>query len=191
MTDDIKITTKPAFGSREAAQKGGSPEGLTYKQELFCAEFLKDFSAAGAARRAGYSEQVANKTAYQMLQNPKISKRINELQGNRETRTKITVDEILKRLIRIADAAETDQDFNVALRALELLGKNKAMFTDKNISEVTHKNPFASGQDDEAIERDATRMAAVVRAGAAKHPGLRVIEGDLSDQKQEEPDDPD
>jgi phage terminase small subunit len=150
---------------------------LTFRQEQFAREFIKDFVASAAAIRAGYSEQTARKVGYQLLMKPHIAAKIDELQGERIKRTKIDSDEILRRLMRIADRTEQDGDYNAALRSLELLGKNLAMWTDKNISEVTYKNPFSSGQDEEAIQRDAERMADVIRAGKEKTTVLGVIEG--------------
>jgi len=150
---------------------------LTYRQERFANEFIKDFTVSAAARRAGYSEQTATKDAYHLLSKPHIIARIEELQGDRSKRTKIDADEILRRLVRIAEKTEMEGDWNATLRSLELLGKNLAMFTDKNISEVTHKNPFSTGQDEAALARDAERMSDVIRAGKDKSPKLGVIEG--------------
>lgn len=150
---------------------------LTYRQELFANEFLKDFTASKAALRAGYSDQTARKVGYQLLMKPHIAARIEALQGERSKRTKIDSDEILRRLARIAEHTEREGDYNAALRSLELLGKNLAMWTDKSISEVTHKNPFSTGQDDDALARDAERMADVINAGKDKTPKLGVIVG--------------
>ncbi len=170
---------------KAAGAKGGSATSLNYRQQLFCQEYLKDFNTAAAARRAGYSQKTATNKGYLMLRNPLIQAELDRLQNRREVRTQITTDEILKRLMRIANEAETERDFNVALRALELLGKNKAMFTDKNITTI-ERNPFSSGEDTEAVERDARRLTGVIRAGAAKSAALKIIEGGKSEDYAEE-----
>ena len=167
-----------------AKEKKPQLRRLTYRQEVFANEFIKDFTATKAARRAGYSEQTATKVGYQLLMKPHIAARIEELQGDRMKRTKIDSDEILRRLVRIAEKTEQEGDWNATLRSLELLGKNLAMWTDKTISDVNIKNPFSTGQDKEALERDAERLADVIRAGKDKSPILEVIEGGKAKEEQ-------
>ena len=127
---------------------------LTGKQELFCQEFIKDLNAVQAAVRAGYLPQHAKKNAYTFLRHAGISARISELKADSMKRTKIEADDILRRLIRIAERTEQEGDYNAAIRSLELLGKHQAMWTEKNITEMTVENAFASGNSDVDIERD-------------------------------------
>ena len=125
---------------------------LTERQEVFCNEFIKDLNAVQAAIRAGYSTQHAKKHAYTLLRQPRISERISELKGDSIKRTKIEADDILRRLVRIAERTEQEGDYNAAIRSLELLGKHQALWTDRNITEI--QNAFATGNSDEDIARD-------------------------------------
>ena len=136
------------------------PKGdtLTPQQEQFCQEFIKDLNALRAAVRAGYGEQHAKKNAWQIVRNPNVSARIAELKAEQTKRTKIEADDILRRLVRIAEKTEQEGDYNAAIRSLELLGKHQAMWTEKNITEMNVQNAFATGNSEEDIERDVERL---------------------------------
>ena len=71
-------------------------------------------------------------------------------------RTKIEADDILRRLVRIAERTEQEGDYNAAIRSLELLGKHQALWTDRNITEI--QNAFATGNSVEDIARDIERL---------------------------------
>lgn len=66
------------------------------KQELFCQEYLKDYDAVNACRRAGYSEAKARKKAYLNLRNETILNRINELNKQRFRRLAMDADDVLR-----------------------------------------------------------------------------------------------
>jgi phage terminase small subunit len=136
------------------------PKGdtLTPQQEQFCQEFIKDLNALRAAVRAGYGEQHAKKNAWQIVRNPNVSARIAELKAEQTKRTKIEADDILRRLVRIAEKTEQEGDYNAAIRSLELLGKHQAMWTEKNITEMNVQNAFATGNSEEDIQRDVERL---------------------------------
>jgi phage terminase small subunit len=52
------------------AQTPDEPTGLSPRNERFCLEYLKDFNAAAAARRVGYSAGSAKSTGYRILNLP-------------------------------------------------------------------------------------------------------------------------
>lgn len=149
------------------------PKGdtLTPQQEQFCQEFIKDLNALRAAIRAGYGEQHAKKNAWQIVRNPNVSARIAELKAEQTKRTKIEADDILRRLVRIAEKTEQEGDYNAAIRSLELLGKHQAMWTEKNITEMNVQNAFATGNSEEDIQRDVERLKKIAA------PKLKLVEG--------------
>jgi len=122
---------------------------LTHKQELFCKEYLIDLNATQAAIRAGYSKKTARIIAAQNLSKVNISEKIQILMSERSKRVEIDSDWVLKQLKTVADRCMTEEpvmvrgangmeesgeykfDSSGANRALELIGKNKKMFTDK------------------------------------------------------------
>jgi hypothetical protein len=80
------------------------------------------------------------------------------LKADQTKRTKIEADDILRRLVRIAEKTEQEGDYQAAIRSLELLGKHQAMWTDKNITEMEVKNAFATGNSEVDIQRDVERL---------------------------------
>ena len=74
--------------------------------------------------------------------------------------------------MRIADRTEQEGDFNAAIRSLELLGKHKALWTEKTINETTIMNAFASGNSEEDIERDVERLKKIAT------PKLKIVSGE-------------
>jgi phage terminase small subunit len=57
-----------------------SRDGLTPKQRRFVREYVIDFCGAKAARRAGYSERVANRQAADLLSKPVIQAAVEKLE---------------------------------------------------------------------------------------------------------------
>lgn len=81
---------------------------LNDRQKRFVEEYLVDLNATQAARRAGYSEKTAEQMGYQLLQKTSVSAAIQKAMADRQKRTEITQDMILKELANIAFANGTD-----------------------------------------------------------------------------------
>lgn len=86
-------------------------DGLTEKQKRFCDEYLIDLNATQAAIRAGYSEESAGVIAAQNLTKTIIAEYINKRLDERQKRTEITQDFVLRELANIASANGTDFAF--------------------------------------------------------------------------------
>jgi phage terminase small subunit len=125
---------------------------LPPKQLLFVKAYLVDFNGAQAAIRAGYAPRTAKEAASRLLTFVNVQEAIREEIENRSKRTEITADWVLKNLKEVAERCMEavpvlDKegnpigayrfDANGANRALELLGKHLALFTDKIVSTVT------------------------------------------------------
>jgi len=78
--------------------------GLTAKQARFVEEYLVDLSAAAAARRAGYSEKMADRIGYQLLEKTRVQSAIEAAQKERSARTGITADRVIAEIAKIAFA---------------------------------------------------------------------------------------
>lgn len=74
---------------------------LTPKQKIFVAEYLVDLNATQAAIRAGYIERTANKVGPRLLVNVGVQSAIQAAMAERTTRTEITADYVLTRLVEI------------------------------------------------------------------------------------------
>lgn len=105
---------------------------LSPREQQFVLEYLIDKNGGKAAVRAGYSERSSRKTAYDLLQKPRIKAAITKALKAQQARTLITADQVLKDIDRIAAAAEGDGEYHAALKGKELLGKHYKLFTEKH-----------------------------------------------------------
>lgn len=112
---------------------------MTEKQKRFCDEYLIDLNATRAYKAAYPSvkkDETAAVCASQILRNPKVAAYISERQQDRQRRTEITQDMVVRELRDIAmadasDASDSDMKYSSKLKALELLGRHLGMFKDK------------------------------------------------------------
>lgn len=81
-------------------------KALTPKQQRFVDEYLIDLNATQAYIRAGYSARgnVAEVNAARLLRNAQVQAAITEKMKNREKRTEITQDRVLRELEKIGFA---------------------------------------------------------------------------------------
>ena len=136
------------------------PENLTDKNWAFVLEYVKDWNATQAAIRAGYSEDTAGSIGHELLKKPEIQQSIQDyvsvyamdsnevlfhlgeiargLQGQYITeRGGVDVEKIVKdnKAHLISSSADTRYGrkyiFHDRMKALELLGKTHAIFTDR------------------------------------------------------------
>ena len=75
---------------------------LNDKQERFCQEYLVDLNATQAAIRAGYSPRSARSQAADLLTKPNIEDRIAQLMAERQERTQVTQDQVIRELALLA-----------------------------------------------------------------------------------------
>ena len=71
------------------------------RQIKFVEEYIKSLNATDAAIKAGYSKKTARSQGSRLLTNVDIQKAIQQAKAEREERTKIDVDYVLKRLVEI------------------------------------------------------------------------------------------
>ncbi len=74
---------------------------LTNKQRLFVAEYLVDFNASAAARRAGYSAKRADSIGYENLRKPEIAEAIEKGIEERLNALGVTSYRVLEELSRL------------------------------------------------------------------------------------------
>lgn len=75
---------------------------LSLKQINFCHEYIKDFNGKEAYIRAGYTPKDAKVSASQLLQRPEISALVSELVKDVQNRHALTVDMVVKELMKLA-----------------------------------------------------------------------------------------
>ena len=103
---------------------------LNEKQKQFCNEYLIDFNGTQAAIRAGYSEKTANRIASRLLSNVDIQAYLKELIENRNERTKITQDEVIAKIVKVANVCMQEIPVSEEIGTYKLVdsaGANKAL----------------------------------------------------------------
>ena len=113
---------------------------LSDKQKQFCIEYLKDFNGTQAAIRAGYSKATSNEQASRLLINVNIKDYIKSLA---DELLNDDIQDIFENRRFWKSMRDDDETSEMArLKASELLGKHKAMFTEK--VEITEHNIIIS-----------------------------------------------
>ncbi|MBI9080422.1 MAG: terminase small subunit [Pseudodesulfovibrio sp.] len=136
---------------------------LNAKQQVFVQEYLVDLNATQAAIRAGYSYQTARQQATRLLSNVYIQEVLEMAKKERQERTRISQDQVLKDISTVIDRCMQSEpvkdrsgrhvlvenldgemvpayifNSNGALRGCELIGKHLGLFTTKH--EITGKD---------------------------------------------------
>ena len=107
---------------------------LTTKQKAFIEELPKNqWNGTKAALAAGYSKNSAGVMACRLLRNPRISEELEKRTTEIVQKTDVEVGEIIVALREIAFGSRATN--TERFRALDLLGRYKAMFTDRKIIE--------------------------------------------------------
>lgn len=82
----------------EQAPKAG---GLTPRQELFCLEYLKDFNATAAAKRAGYAEASAHVSGSRTLDKPEVQTFLRAELDKRNNKIRLATEAVNNELLDI------------------------------------------------------------------------------------------
>ena len=99
------------------------------RHEAFCQEYQIDRNASQSYKRVyGCKIKVAETNGVRLLQNAQVKQRLSELQDRHIKKSEITVDWIEQKTKEIAEQGEQD---SARLKALEMLGRARAMYTDK------------------------------------------------------------
>ncbi|TCP95336.1 terminase small subunit [Cricetibacter osteomyelitidis] len=115
---------------------------LTPKQDNFCLKYVETGNASEAYRQAYNAEnmksETVNRKASELLENGKITARIDELQAEHRERHKLTVDDLLHELETARKQALELNQCSVAVSAT--MGKAKLLGLDKQKVEVEEIN---------------------------------------------------
>lgn len=159
--------TKPKTNSRPVAKpaKPRPPAAtLNAKQLCFVLEYLVDLNATQAAIRAGYSAKTAQEQGARLLSNAMVKAEIQKGMAEREKRTEITQDKVLRRWWDIATA-----DPNELIQYRRLCCR------------------YCFGQDHAYQWRDEEEFELACRGAAAEDRRLPTDEGGYGFDHQERP----
>ena len=131
---------------------------MNEKQKVFAEEYIKDLSPQNAAIRAGYAPKNAKITGQKILKKNDVKSYIDKLSFDRCAKNEIESEWILSSLKQIAISGLQEYQVKIptvkgktknqkyitmtsllnprdAIKALELLGKFKQLFSDKKIGD--------------------------------------------------------
>ena len=127
--------------AKKAPSVGGK---LTPKQEVFVQAYIETGNASEAYRRAydagNMKPETVNRSAKELLENRKITARLEALQFKAEKRHSITVDDILRELEEARTMAATLERPQVSAMVAASMGKAKLLGLEVNKTEITGKD---------------------------------------------------
>ncbi|MEE3700298.1 terminase small subunit [Mannheimia haemolytica] len=112
---------------------------LTPKQEAFCLAYIETGNASEAYRQAYETEDMKSETVHrkakELMDNGKITARIEELKAEHAERHKLTVDDLLAELEEARLLAKEKENPNAMTQAT--MGKAKLLGLDKQVIDHT------------------------------------------------------
>ncbi len=108
---------------------------LTQKQESFCLVYIETGNATESYRQAYKPktklESTINRSAKDLMDNPKIAARIEDLRKPVRDKAQITLETHLTDLKRLRDLAETDGKFSAAVTAEVSRGRASGLYVER------------------------------------------------------------
>jgi phage terminase small subunit len=109
---------------------------LTQKQEAFCVAYLETGNASEAYRRSydasNMSMPSVNRAAKELVDNPKIAARVNQLREPVLERMQVTLQGHLSDLLALREKAIVDGKWSAAVQAEIARGKAAGLYIQKN-----------------------------------------------------------
>ncbi len=145
---------------------------MSYRQKKWCEEFIVDYNATAAARRAGYKDTpLIDRQAYQLLHNPKCEAYVAYLDKKKAAKLNdelLTPEYVVKKIIKAINKAEEKDQVMAVFRGAELLARHLGMLTDKQ--EVkTEENVNVK------VQQDAQDFTELLKSIAKKKTSVELI----------------
>lgn len=108
---------------------------LTAKQEAFCLAYIETNNASEAYRRSYNADKMKSETinrkAAELMNNGKITARLEQLREPVRERAQITLESHLERLNHLSLMAEQAEQYSAAIKAEESRGKVAGLYVEK------------------------------------------------------------
>lgn len=119
---------------------------LSPQQEAFCLAYVEPNATATAAYRAAYNcskmkPETVNRRAFDLMQDGKITARIQELRDKAAEKAILTLENHLRRLDDLSRKAEADEQYGAAITAEISRGKAAGLYSEK----IKHEHTGADG----------------------------------------------
>lgn len=125
-----------------------TPHGvvLTPKQESFCQKYIELGNASEAYRQSydadSMNENTVNRSAKELLDNPKITTRVNQIKREHKKRHNMTIDDLLLELEEARQAALGAENPQSSAAVAATMGKAKILGLDKQV--IDHQSSDGS-----------------------------------------------
>ena len=123
------------------------PRTLTERQEIFCRHVARGASGAAAARAAGYAPGNAAQQGSNLLQQPHVRLRIEELRMRREGNRSAGVSELVDVLRLLMRRAIKAGDHRAAIRCIEVEARLCGLFPDRAVHDFAGSDPLLDMSD--------------------------------------------
>lgn len=147
---------------------------LTPRQERFCQSFVHCLNAARAARDAGYAPRTANQQGYRLLKDPRVARRIQDIQWTLAEQHGRDTDTLIGKLEMVYRRAMEDGRYHAAARAVDLQHQftNPGPFPFHLWRDLTHAAAKVLAADQDKVDAAKWRetRAAAVAAEARQAP---------------------
>lgn len=122
------------------------------KQKTFCREYLIDYNATAAYKRAGYKDtSSAEQNSCRLISKDKVKAEIRRLQTEKTKNMELTVQIVLDDLNYGLEEAKRTGDLRAYAKFCELRGKHKAMYVDRQQTEdSTRQRELDESESEEA-----------------------------------------
>ena len=127
---------------------------LTSKQEMFCLAYIETNNASEAYRRSYNADKMKpetiNRKAAELMNNGKITARLEQLREPVRERAQITLESHLERLNHLSLMAEQAEQYSAAIKAEESRGKVAGLYVEK-IDHTSSDKSFSASASQEAV----------------------------------------
>lgn len=116
---------------------------LTPKQKAFVREYKKNGgNGTQAAISAGYSEDSARAISCENLTKPYIKEAIAQEEKKMQEKYEYTIDDMVRELDDVKMKADSEQNRQAQIRAIELKGKAFGLFVDRVENNIINTSPI-------------------------------------------------
>ena len=120
---------------------------------MFCREYIQDYNATQAAKRAGYSDKTAHSIGSENLKKPAILARVHELQEEKRKSLALSPAMIITELVETYRECRENLDSKGALKALEMLGDHISEIKEP-IQKAYRIDPLVISDNFSSVRRD-------------------------------------
>ena len=116
---------------------------LTPKQKAFVREYKKNGgNGTQAAINAGYSEESARAISSENLTKPYIQEALKQEEKKLQEKYEYTIDDMVRELDDVKMKADSEQNRQAQIKAIELKGKAFGLFVDKVENNIINTSPI-------------------------------------------------